>query len=25
MTRRDRIRAKIMERVEIDPATGCWL
>ncbi|KQY22564.1 HNH endonuclease signature motif containing protein [Rhizobium sp. Root483D2] len=22
--RRDRIRAKIMARVEIDPATGCW-
>lgn len=25
MSRRDRIRAKIMERVEIDPVTGCWL
>lgn len=23
--RRDRIRAKIMSRVEIDPVTGCWL
>lgn len=23
--RRDRIRAKIMARVEIEPVTGCWL
>lgn len=25
MSRRDRIRAKIMARVFQDPATGCWL
>jgi len=24
-SRRDRIRAKIMARIEIDPVTGCWL
>ncbi|MEJ6845138.1 HNH endonuclease signature motif containing protein [Sinorhizobium fredii] len=24
-SRRDLIRAKIMERVEIDPVTGCWI
>lgn len=24
-SRRDRIRAKIMARVEVDPKTGCWL
>lgn len=24
LSRRDRIFAKIMERVEIDPVTGCW-
>ena len=23
--RRDRIRAKIMARVEVDPNTGCWI
>lgn len=25
MTRRDRIREKIMARVDVDPVTGCWL
>jgi hypothetical protein len=25
MTRRDRIREKIMARIVIDPVTGCWL
>lgn len=25
MSRRDRIRARIMERVSIDPETGCWI
>jgi hypothetical protein len=25
MSRRDRIRARIMERVHIDPETGCWI
>lgn len=25
MRRRDKIRARIMERVHIDPVTGCWI
>lgn len=25
MTRRDKIKAKILARCEIDPETGCWL
>lgn len=25
MSRRDRIRAKVMARVFIDPVTGCWI